>query len=201
MNPRLYDRIAAGMSLLLLSLLALGTWYLAERSMQADIGPAAGSVKHERDYFVERFELIRLNNQGRPLYRMTAKRLDHFADDDSTEYEEPRLVSLDTTRPRMTLSANQGRSTREAEQTHLYGAVRLTRAATDKRPEMRMDSDYVLVLAEQEIARTDRPVRITSGASWLTGVGMEFDNRTQRLDLLSQVRGTWISERTTKPEP
>ena len=96
----------------------------------------------------------------------------------------------------MTLRADRGRSTTGGEQTQLHDDVLLTRAAQGKDPELRIQSDYVLLLSQEEIARTDRPVKITQGGSTLTGVGMEFNNSTRVLTVFSRVRGVWA----TSPE-
>ena len=52
-----------------------------------------------------------------------------------------------------------------------------------------MRTDYLHVLAEKNIARTDKAVTITEGRSVLSGVGMEFDENARRFTLFSQVRG------------
>lgn len=193
MSPRAYDRLAATMSVLLLVVLAGVTWYLAH--VAGDLGAGGGSraAVHEPDYFVERFALTRLNARGEPIYKMSADRMEHFPDDDSSEFARPHLVSLDPAKPLVTVRAERGRATSEGIETHLYDDVLMTRAPFDDNPALSIETDYVLLLSEEDIARTDRPVRITSGASTLTGVGMEFNNGLRRLDVQSQVKGTWVA--------
>lgn len=193
MSPRAWDRMAATMSLLLLVVLAGVTWYLAHVASGGDLGGPSRAAVHEPDYFVERFALTRLNARGEPVYRMSADRMEHFPDDDSSEFVHPHLVSLDPAKPLVTVRAQRGRATSEGIETHLYDDVRLTRAPFDDNPKLTIESDYVLLLSEEDIARTDRPVKITSGASTLTGVGMEFNNGLRRLDVQSQVKGTWVA--------
>jgi lipopolysaccharide export system protein LptC len=196
MKQRVYDRMAAGVSLVLLATLAAGTWYLAEIASRHAAGNAAPKISHEPDYFVERFALTRLNARGDPVFKMSAERLDHFPDDDSTTFVHPLLVSLDPGNPLVTLRADRGMSTTQGLETHLYDNVLLTRAATGgatANPELRIESDYMLLLSEEDVARSDRPVRITYGDSVLTGVGMEFNNGSRRLEVKSQVRGRWVA--------
>ena len=193
MSPRTYDRLAAMMSVLLLVVLAGFTWYLAHVASGGGGGGPSRAAVHEPDYFVERFALTRLNARGEPVYRMSADRMEHFPDDDSSEFVKPHLVSLDPANPLVTVRALRGRATSAGIETHLYDDVRLTRAPFDDNPPLTIETDYVLLLSEEDIARTDRPVKITSGASTLTGVGMEFNNGLRRLDVQSQVRGTWVA--------
>lgn len=205
MSGRIYDQVAAGISLLLLGILAGVTFYLADLASRDLSRGASRKVTHEPDYFVERFALTRLDSQGQPAFKMSALRLVHFPDDDSTEYQNPTLVSLDASKPQVTLNADRGRSTSDGVQTHLYDNVVLTRAAFADNPQLRVVTDYLLLLSKDDIARTDRPVRITSGESILTGVGMEFNNVTRRFEVKSQVKGTWIapppSESAAKKNP
>ena len=191
MKARFHDRIAAALSMLLLAALAGGSYYLAEISRRMAVEPVDLSARHEPDSFVEGLVFTRINELGAPAFRMSADRMLHFPDDDSTEYERPVLISLDTTKPRMHLVADTGRSTSEGVETHLYGNVVLTREAGFGEPKMTVRTDYVVLYSQTEIARTDRPVRIEREGSVLTGVGMEFDNAARSLTVDSRVRGTW----------
>jgi len=193
MFQRQYDRIAAGISIALLAGLAGVSYYLAEISSRMDRSAGASAPAHEPDYFVEGLALTRLNATGQPVFRMSADRMQHFPDDDSSEFVNPVLVSLDPARPLITLRAERGRATSGGEQTHLHDSVQLTRAAEGGRPALRVDTDYVLVLPQQDLARTDRPVRITHGDSSLTGIGMEFDNAARVLKVQSRVHGVWAA--------
>lgn len=191
MNPRFHDRLAAGVSVLLLAGLAGGSYYLAEISWQMATGPSASPVRHEPDYFVEGLVFTRINAQGEPAFRMSAQRMVHYPDDDSTAYERPVLVSLDPTQPPLRMVADTGTSTTGGVETRLSGHVVMTRAATAIEPTMTIHTDYVVLYSATEIAKTDRPVRIERGASVLTGVGMEFNNAARSLIVDSEVHGTW----------
>jgi len=193
MKQRLYDRAAAAISVALLAGLAGVSYYLAELSATMRGPDKVRKLTHEPDYFVEKFALIRMNVHGDPVFRMSAQRLVHYPDDDSSEFQQPVLVSLDPDKPLVTLRADRGSATSEGEQTHLYDNVLMTRAAVGDKPELQVRTDYVLVLANEDLARTDRPVRITYGASSLTGVGMEFNNAARVLTVQSRVRGVWAA--------
>ncbi len=197
MNTRFYDRLAAILSLLLLSTLAAGSYYLAELSRKmADVSSKA-SLRFEPDYFVEGVVFTRVNAQGLPAFRLSAQRMLHYPDDQRTEYTRPELTSLDPARPVMTLVAERGSSSADGVETRLSGNVVLTREARAGTPAMTVLTDQVVIHSDTEIASTDRPVRIIRGSSILTGVGMQFDNPSRSLTVDSQVRGTWQPE----PEP
>ena len=51
------------------------------------------------------------------------------------------------------------------------------------------------IQTEEETAETASAVRFTQGNSWLTGVGMNIDNKTQTYVLQSRARGEFETER------
>jgi len=190
-NARAWDRFAALLSLLLLAVLAGGSYYLAEMSRRLATGPAPAELRHEPDYFVERLVFTRVNAEGDPAFRLSAERMVHYPDDRSTEYRNPEVVSLDPAKPLLRLVGDTGTSSADGVETHLRGNVVMTRAAGGGDPAMTVRTDHVVIYSDTEIARTDRPVVIERGGSTLTGVGMEFDNSARSLTVDSRVRGTW----------
>lgn len=193
MKQRLYDRFAAVLSIALLTGLAGFSYYLAELASKAEQRPARARPGHDPDYFVEGLALTRTNAAGAPTFRLSAQRLEHFPDDDTIEFRRPVLVSLDPDRPLVTLRAERGKASADAQRTDLHGQVLLVRAADRGRPELRVETDQVTLLPEEDIARTDRPVRVLLGASSLTGTGMEFDNAARTLKVRSKVHGIWVA--------
>ncbi len=191
MTPRFYDRLAAGLSMTLLLGLAAGTYFLAQISLRDATPVSARPVAHEPDYFVEDLVFTRINAKGAPAFRVSATRMLHYPDDQSSTFESPVLVSLDPDNPRITLRADRGRTTAEGEETVLTGNVVMVRAAAASEPEMTIRTESATVFSETEIARTDLPVRIERGDSVLTGIGMEFNNAARSLRVDSRVKLTW----------
>ena len=144
--------------------------------------------RHDPDAIVDNFTLSRLNEQGIPQYSLTARRMVHFDDDDSTELAAPQVVKRGEG-PTVTITAERGTVTRDGEEAFFHGNVLVVRAATPEREELRVRTNYLHVLAEKNIARTDQAVTISEGRSVLSGVGMEFDESARRFALFSKVRG------------
>lgn len=191
MNARAWDRFAATLSVLLLAVLAAGSYYLAEMSRRMTSEPAHGGLRHEPDYFVEKLVFTRVNALGEPAFRLSAERMLHYPDDLSTEYLAPSVVSLDPLKPTLKMVGDTGTSSADGIETHLHGNVVITRDASPNEPAMTVRTDHLVIFSNTEIARTDRPVTIERGASTLTGVGMEFDNSARSLTVDSRVRGLW----------
>ncbi|MFN7643968.1 MAG: LPS export ABC transporter periplasmic protein LptC [Burkholderiales bacterium] len=189
MKARSLDRIAAVVSVMLLGALGLFTFYLAQVSNADGGSRGPRKVLPDRpDYFVERMALLTMNDQGEPSYRLEASQLQHFPEDDVADFEDPVMVSLDPARPRITITANRGRLIQGGEEARLSGNVVLTRAATDRAAPMKVETEYAVVLPDEDIVRTDWPVALIQGGQQLNGVGMELNNRTRQLRVDSQVR-------------
>ncbi len=200
MKRRLQDRLTALLATLLMSALVVGTWYLAESAVDRST-PRSRTLGHVPDYFVEGLAMIRLNGEGRPVFRMIADKMRHFPDDGATEFDAPVMVSLDPDRPTVRLSARQARTDAEGRMTELIDDVVLVREAAPGMPRMTVETDFAVVDSVTEVTRTTRPVLIRRGESTLTGVGMEFDNPARQLRLDSEVRGLWQPATENTPRP
>jgi lipopolysaccharide export system protein LptC len=171
-------------------LAALSMWL--ERMVQAPAVGHPNSLEHDPDFIVERFTATSHDKAGRPESRLTAIRMTHYPDDETTELEEPRLVQFREQGPPVRISAERGTVTKDGEEVRLYGNVLVVRDGTKGRPELQMETTYLQVFPKQDIARTPEAVVITEGASRLTGVGMDYNTKTRQLELKARVNGTFV---------
>jgi lipopolysaccharide export system protein LptC len=202
MNARLYDRLAALVAILILATLGAFSYYLAEFSARSDAPSGTKPVKHEIDYFVEKFTLIKLNEQGKPAFRLSADSLQHYPDDDTSEFVKPNIVSLDPNKPLITVVGDRGKAGPKGDTTELFGNVLLTRKTESKTKEatdpLVVRTEYMSIDTNKETAATDKSVKITQGNSEMTGVGMDFDNVRRAFSLRAEVKGTVISDKNKK---
>lgn len=177
---------------LMLFLAALTLWLRI--AMEAPAAAASGNHRHDPDAVVDNFTVTRLGEQGAPQYTLTANRMLHFADDDSTELTGPKVVKRGEG-PLVTITADTGIVTRDGEEAFFRGNVLVVRAVTVGHEELRVRTNYLHVLPAKNIARTDQAVTINEGRSELSGIGMEFDENTRQFALFSQVRGRFDQAR------
>lgn len=187
------NRVANLLPIVLMLFLAALTLWL-RITMETPAGSGDGSRRHDPDAVVNNFTVTRLNEQGAPQYTLAANRMTHFGDDDSTVLAAPRVVKLGPG-PAITITAGRGTVTRDGAEAFFHDDVLVVRAATPEREELRVRTDYLHVLADQNIARTNQSVTITEGRSVLSGVGMEFDENAHRFALFSKVRGRFEQPR------
>jgi lipopolysaccharide export system protein LptC len=171
---------------LMLFLAALTLWLRI--TMESPAGSGDGHPRHDPDAIIDNFTVTRLDEQGVAQNSLTADRMVHFADDDVAELTAPRVIKRGEG-PVVTITAQRGTVTGNGEEAVFLGNVLVVRAATAEREELQVSTEYLHVLANKNIARTDQAVTITEGRSVLSGIGMEFDENARQLALFSQVRG------------
>jgi lipopolysaccharide export system protein LptC len=189
MGARLFDRLAAAASILILVGLGLLSYFLAQQAERLARPNAPREISHEPDYFVERLRLLKANASGDPAVRVEAVRMRHFPDDLTIEFDQPHIVTLADDRPAIRVDAARGRSPESADRTDLSGNVRIVRDADGAHPPLVVLTEAATVLLEEKVVVTDQPVDIRMGPNTLTGIGMRLDSETRQLQLDSQVRG------------
>ncbi len=189
MSARLFDRLAAVASMLILIGLGMLSYFLAQQADRLARPNTPRPITHEPDYFVDRMTLLKANAAGEPSVRIEAVRMRHFPDDLTIEFDAPRVVTLTDNRPVIRISADSGRAPDTGEKTDLTGNVRIVREASASEAELVALTDAATVLIERKIVVTDRPVDIRTGPNRLTGIGMQLDSQTRQLRVDSRVKG------------
>jgi len=183
--------------LLLMLALALLTFWL-ERTVREEQG-LPSLRRHDPDYFVDNFEIRRFNLAGAQESSLSAAKMIHYPDDDSTELVAPRMVQTRPDEPRMTVTADRGTLSRNGDEVFLYDNVLLVRDGTAERPEMRMRTSVLHVISDKSLARSDREVTIAEPERELSGRGMEYHNETGQLFLRERVRGRFEPKKKEEP--
>lgn len=181
-------RVTPLLPLALMAFLGVLTLWL-QYTVQEGSGGDAKPMKHDPDAVVENFTVQRLDRSGKLQYTLSAPKMMHFSDDGSGEVLYPRLSQVANDGGNFIATANRGSINRQGEEAFLYGNVLILREATPQRPEFRVSTEFLHVLAEQGILRTDRSVTISEGRSILTGVGMVVNKNKDQFMLQSQVKG------------
>lgn len=182
------DRWSYGVSLLVLTALASGTWWAADharRSIQAD---PPRRISHEPDFFVERFGMVRSNPQGRAHTVLQGDRLVHYPDDDSSELSTPQFWSLQPDQPLVQVRALQGRMDQMGQRVSLDGKVVWERAADAKREKMVIETPNMILLPDDDVAYGASTVVVQQGRNQLQGVGFHYDNQSRQLRIAQQSR-------------
>lgn len=171
----------------LFMILAAASWGLTQylqrgRFPQGPLGDAGPNA------VIENPKIIRTDARGEAQYRLDAKRIIHTERSDRSVIDQPVMVSLTTGRPKTTIVADQAITTDQQNRIDLQGNVIIARDAFDGQPAARITTPRATVLVHEEQATTDAPVLVQRGLSTLQGIGMHFDQKTQKIEIVSESR-------------
>ena len=83
------QRLTAWFPVLLLAAVAAMTVWL-DRQVQPPEAATHGKARHDPDYIVDNFTVTRIGPDGIVRYKMNARRMQHYPDDDTTDLDAPR---------------------------------------------------------------------------------------------------------------
>jgi lipopolysaccharide export system protein LptC len=171
---------------LMLALAAL-TFYLDRTVNEDESHPALR--RHDPDYLVVNFTTTTYNRDGAAESMLSAAKMVHYPDDDTTELVAPRVVQSKPDEAKITVRADRGQLSRDGEEIFLYDNVVLEREAGEGRGAARLTTEFLHVVRDRSLVRTDRAVRIVEDNRALSGRGMEYNSETRHFTLHAEVRG------------
>lgn len=192
MNYSLQRRLPALLTLALFLLLASGSLWMLKVAQRSDGNAPASGQRTDPDYIIEGFRYVKVARDGSAEYVIEGDRLAHDPVSDESLITRARLNSYARDRAPMTLSSDRARINGDHSKFYLIDNVRLNRPQTRGSEALTIESDYMVVLPDQDIVRTDRTVHGRIGNSTLEGVGMEADNKKRQLTLQSRVHATYL---------
>jgi lipopolysaccharide export system protein LptC len=189
------DRAASLFPLVMLVLLAALTFWL-DRVIQGD--NPRGPLRHDPDYWVDRFEVRRFDIEGKRQHTLVADNLLHYPDDDITIVTAPRMTYHQS--PPTEISARMAYVGRDGKEIDLVDNVRVVRQPSKEgsSPTV-LETRTLKVFPDDEKGRTGDPVTITQDRSVMRGTGLEIDNRSGVTVLHGRVTGTLHRNRTGTP--
>ena len=183
-------RITPWFPVVLLAAVAAMTVWL-DQQVQPPERSRDGKARHDPDYIVEELAATRFGPGGLARYSLSARRMVHYPDDDTTHLEAPKLVNFSGTSATVTVTSKTAMISSDGENAYLKDDVRLVRSAYADKSELTMQTSYLHVIPDADIARTDKPVRVSDASILITAVGLEFNNQTRIMKFFSNVRGRY----------
>ncbi len=180
--------------LAVLILLVAATFWL-DKVVQPSVTEEDGTVRRDPDYMLEGLSVIRTDQEGVARYKLFAKKMLHYSDDDSTHLEHPRLVNAAPGKSEVQINADRGEISGGNDDVNLSGNVILSRNVGTSSNRATLITSSLLINPDGDIARTDKAVTIKEGGTTINAVGMELDSGTNVTRLMSQVRVVHDKER------
>ncbi|MDD2545845.1 MAG: LPS export ABC transporter periplasmic protein LptC [Burkholderiaceae bacterium] len=190
-----WDRLSLYLPVVLMGLLALGTWWLVRNAPTSPGAPAAQAPRHQPDYFMKSFSVKSFDATGRLQSEVRGDMARHFPDTDTLEIDRARWRAT-APNGRLTLAtADRALSNADGSEVQLFGNAIVTREPLPSRPggaaqpRLEFRSEFLHAFAHSERVRSHQPVTLTRGRDRFTADAMEYDHFDQVLQLRGRVHG------------
>jgi lipopolysaccharide export system protein LptC len=196
-----WDRLAIYLPVILMGLMALGTYWLA-RNTPSFLGGNDGrrEATHDPDYFMRDFAVRTFDVNGRLRSEVFGTQGRHYPDTDTLEIDQPRIRSYDEQGNVTVSTARTGLSNGDGSEVQLIGnavVVREPLAGTDN-PRMEFRGEFLHGFMNTERVKSNKPVTLIRGNDKFTGDEMDYDNLDRVMVLRGRVHGLLVPDANPK---
>jgi len=203
-----WDRSAMYMPLLLMGLLALGTYWLARNNPSFSSPGAVKEVRHEIDYFMRKFSVRTFDATGRLKSEVFGDSGRHFSDTDILEIDQARIRSIRPDGLVTVATGNRAYTNGQGSEVQLAGnAIVVREAGRDASgkvfPRLEFRGEFLHAFLDEERVTSNKPVVLTRGLDQFTGDTFDYNNLDQVANLKGRVRVVLMprSAQATVPLP
>lgn len=189
---RIADALASYLPLLILGLLALGSWWLVKNTAPPSAPRAAAAPRHEPDYTMQGFAVQRYTAQGALRAELDGATLRHFPDDGTLEVEQPKVRAYSADGSLTQASAERALANGDVSEVQLLGDARVTRtpSAAGEEP-MSFRGEFLHAFIKTEQLRSHLPVTMTRGATVIRADSLFYDHLERTVSMKGRVRASF----------
>ncbi|HSN33190.1 MAG TPA: LPS export ABC transporter periplasmic protein LptC [Ideonella sp.] len=188
---RVREALAAYLPLLLMALLALGTWWLVKNTPSPEGTTAVPAPRHEPDYTMRQFLVQRFAPDGRLKVQLEGDELRHYPDTDTIEVDQVHVRAFAPDGRVTTATARHALSNADASEVQLMGGARVVREARTDSPAIEFRGEFLHAFLDTEQVRSHLPVTLRQEGSELRGDTLFYDNLTRTARLVGHVSATF----------
>jgi lipopolysaccharide export system protein LptC len=184
---RLRDALSTYLPLLLMALLALGTWWLVKNTPLLTPAPESTELRPDPDYLMEQFAIDRFDRNGRLRVRVEGDRLRHYPDTDRYEIDRARIRALSLDGQVTLAVAERALANGDISEVQLLGGAQVT-SQGPRGEALEMRSEFLHAFLVTERVQTHLPVTVTDSSNRLRAGGLDYDHGRRLLELKGPVR-------------
>jgi lipopolysaccharide export system protein LptC len=192
---RTLDRLTLYLPMLVMALLAMGSWWLVRSMPDVWGGTTEKRVRKDPDYHLEHFTTEVFDAQGRRVRRLGGDKARHYPDSDELHIDAVRFLASSDTGAEVRVTARQGIATGDGERVTLLGQAHVVRPAHGLTPRIELRGERLVALQKQEKLFSRDPVEVTRGSDRFTAQGMDLDMPSGQYQLMGRVHGTLLPGR------
>jgi lipopolysaccharide export system protein LptC len=198
-SARLRDALSATLPLLLMVLLAVGSWWLVRNAPQPlePRPPAASRV--EPDYTMTGFMVQRFGADGRLRVQIEGQQLRHLPAAGRLEIEGATIRAYAPDGRETLATAQRALADDKATEVQLLGGARVQGRTAAGQPAT-MEGEHLWLFPKERRLRSDQAVRVRLGEDEFQAAGLDYREDTGAVDLTGPLRGVF-APRSAAPAP
>lgn len=194
----LADRFTLYLPVILMGLLALGTYWLVRSTPLLMLSEQALPVSHDPDYHMRNFSVKTFDTGGQLKSEVRGNEARHYPDNDTLEIESVRIRAFTQNGHASTANASRALINGDASELQLFGDARVVREKMSDetgrmQPQMEFRGESLRVFMTPQRVKSDQPVQLIRGADRFVADAMDFDNLQRFIELRGHVKGTLLS--------
>ncbi|CAN5715162.1 LPS export ABC transporter periplasmic protein LptC [soil metagenome] len=195
---RVYETASTYLPLLLMTLLALGTWWLASNAPGLLDPVIESAAKHEPDYVMRDFTVQRFTPDGPLKAQIEGQTLRHYPDTDTLEIDEVRIRAISPDGAVTNSSARRAVSNSDGSEVQLLGGARVVREASANEEAIEFRGEFLHAFLNTEQVKSHLPVTLIRGATEIRGDSLDYDNLERVVTLKGRVRATFATPQSAE---
>lgn len=194
-----WDRLSVYLPIILMALMALGTYWLARNTPVLAPAETQRALAHDPDYFMRRFSVKTFDADGRLKSEVHGQEARHYPDTDTLEIDQPRIRAFNARGELTVATAQRALSNADGSEVQLFGDAVVTREASRNgqgvpRPPLEFRGEFIHAFLETERVKSHKPVELRRGNDRFVADSLEYDNLEQVLELRGRVRGVLVPD-------
>jgi lipopolysaccharide export system protein LptC len=196
---RVLEFFSAYLPLLLMALLALGTWWLVKNTPVVDRDRAAAPLRHEPDYEMRNFSVQRFGALGPLKAQIDGDALRHYPDTDTVEIDNVRLRAIGADGRITYASARRGIANGAGTEVQLLGGAQVVSEATPTTPALDFRGEFLHAFLDTERVKSHLPVTVTRGDTQVYAEGMEYSHLDRLIQFSGRMRASFLPKSNKDP--
>ncbi len=193
---RWWDQLSIYLPVLMMMLLALGTYWLLRSTPEPELPKPKREVTNDPDYVMNRFSVKVFEPGGALKTEVYGAEARHHPDTGKLVVDAARIRSFGPQRQLSTATAKQIISNDEGTEFLLEGDAAVVRQASRGEdgkllPRLEFHGQTLKVITEPEYVSSDQPIVLIRGQDQIIADAMEFRGDTRVAELSGKVKATF----------
>jgi len=146
------------------------------------------------DSIADEVTIITMDVEGKPASKISAKQLIHFPDNNTSLASSPKLTVFIKNEQPWHITANKGKSVDGDNMIQLWDDVQFMQPADQDSPQSLILTESFTFWPKKHLGETDKPITLLQPGTKVTAVGLNADTLSGKIDLLKDVRGSYVAQ-------